>query len=317
MPTRLLLKGRAPDTLAVSRDRIGISYSGGGPLVVLELGVARAFVRRGIRPAVITGVSAGALAGAAHALDPIGGRGVELGMDILAEMSTAGFGLTPEQMIERLFTQREHMRSLGDNAPLAEAIGRHIREVFALTDMRIGQFAPPERPKLMIAATDRAYGRSVWFPDDTLLTDALLASTAIPAIFPWRETEVDGVARVLVDGGVVNNQPLSNLALQGCGTIYAASVGWPPGALPPPTNAFNNALPCIGMMMHQCMRLEAEYVRAKLGDRGELHELRPHLETPIHGYDFTREQIEEIVERTCAETLDWLDRGAPDEDTGP
>jgi predicted acylesterase/phospholipase RssA len=120
---------------------------------------------------------------------------------------------------------------------------------------------------------------------------------------------------VLVDGGVVNNQPLSNLVLQGCGTIYACTVGWPPGALPPPTNAFNNALPCLGLMMHQAMRLEAEYVRCKLGDQGEVHEIRPQMAMPLHGFDFSRAEIEDTVEMACAYTTDWLDRGAPDEES--
>jgi predicted acylesterase/phospholipase RssA len=314
MTGRLLLKGKTGGELPVSRDHIGISYSGGGPLVVLELGVAQAFVQRGIIPAVVTGVSAGSLAGAAHALDPVGGRGIRMGMDILAEMSSAKFGLTAHQVLERLISHGMRPPSLGDNAPLKPSIDAHVERVFGLGDVRLSHFSPPDRPRLMVAATDRRAGKSVWFPDDTLLTEALLASTAIPAIFPWREATLDGIAHVLVDGGVVNNQPLSNLVLAGCGTIYAASVGWPPGQLPAPTNAFDNVLPCLGMMMHQCMRLEAEYVRAKLGDRGDLHEIRPHLRSALHGYDFTRDQIEEIVGQACADTLDWLDRGAPDED---
>lgn len=48
------------DVPEVDRDRVGISYSGGGPLVLVELGCVRAFVECGIRPAAIVGVSAGA-----------------------------------------------------------------------------------------------------------------------------------------------------------------------------------------------------------------------------------------------------------------
>lgn len=314
MSIRIVLKGMEPEELPVSREKIGISYSGGGPLVVLELGVARAFVRRGIIPSVVTGVSAGALAGAAHALDPYEGRGIDMGMEILGEMSTHRFGLTVMQMVERLITEGMHLRSFGDNSPLKGAIDAQLERIFGLRNVRLNHFRAPDRPKLMVAATDREVGRSLWFTEETLLTDALLASSAIPGVFPWREIQVEGLSRVLVDGGVVSNQPLSNLVLEGCGTIYACSVGWPPGALPRPTNAFNNALPCLGLMLHQCMRLEAEYVRTKLGDRGDLHELRPHQALPLKGYDFSRAQIEDTVEMACAHTLEWLDGGCPDEE---
>jgi NTE family protein len=313
METSIVLQGKDASQLPISRDKIGISYSGGGPLVVLELGVARAFVQRGIIPSVITGVSAGGLAGAAHALDPHTGRGVDMGMEILAEMSSARFGLTFPQILERFLAEDADLRSLGDNSPLEGAISGRLQQTFGLTDVRLSYFAPPDRPKLLVGATDREVGRAMWFPDSALLTDALVASSAIPAIFPWRETSIDGVRRILVDGGVVNNQPLSNLVLQGCGTIYSCSVGWPPGPLPPPTNAFDNALPCLGVMLHACMRLEAEYVRCKLGDRGDIHEIRPHLGAPLHGYDFSRQQIEDTVATACSYTLDWLDRGAPSE----
>src|SRR5262249_47925578 len=68
-----ILHGR---TLSVERGRVGISYSGGGALLLVELGIALAFVDLGIRPYAIAGVSAGAITAAAHAIDPIEGRGI-------------------------------------------------------------------------------------------------------------------------------------------------------------------------------------------------------------------------------------------------
>ena len=37
METSIVLQGKDASQLPISRDKIGISYSGGGPLVVLEL----------------------------------------------------------------------------------------------------------------------------------------------------------------------------------------------------------------------------------------------------------------------------------------
>lgn len=307
-----LLRNSAVGEFSVSRDKIGISYSGGGPLVVLEFGVAMAFVKYGVVPAVISGVSAGALAGTAHALDPIGGRGIRMGMNILGEMSNHRFGLTLPQMIARWLEHQFHIQSLGDNAPLGKAIEHHLATHFGLRDVTMGYFKQAGLPALHVCATDRLNGHAIWFPDDVPLTEALLASTAIPGVFPWRKLRVSGVERILVDGGVVHNQPLSNLVLEGCGTIYACGVGWPDGLLPPPTSALTNAFPCVGMMMHEGMRMEADYVRTKLGGAGTIHEVRPHEAVAADGFDFTPALIEDLVEQVCGRTLKWLEAGAPD-----
>nr|MDQ6901267.1 hypothetical protein [Candidatus Dormibacteraeota bacterium] len=99
-----------------SERHIGISYSGSGSLLVVELGVARAFIRRGIIPARIAGVSSGAITAVAHALDPVQGRGLEAAARLLGGISNRTFGLTWWQVALRLaFGPRT---SLGDNQPI-------------------------------------------------------------------------------------------------------------------------------------------------------------------------------------------------------
>src|SRR5437588_7326336 len=71
------------------RGKIGISYSGGGPLLLMELGVAKAFVDLGVRPDVIAGASAGSLAGTAHAFDVVKGNGVDQAAVILSGITDA------------------------------------------------------------------------------------------------------------------------------------------------------------------------------------------------------------------------------------
>jgi predicted acylesterase/phospholipase RssA len=314
MTARVLLKGIDP---LVDRRRIGVSYSGGGPLVVYELGAAQALVERGIIPDVVAGVSAGSLTAAAHALDVRGGRGIRMGADdVLARVSTHGFGLAPLEMMERVLREREHLRSLGDNAALGPLIAQGVEARFGLVEPTLGSFQPPGFPRLLVAATNCSDGTPFWFPESTPLVAALLASTAIPGVFPWQSTVVDGQPTPLVDGGVVANQPLSALVLQGCGQIYAFSVGYTGGALPPPTNALTNALHCLSAMQHQCQKLEEDYVRLKLGDRGVIHHLLLDL-APLEGYDFTPSRIDELMGQAYDKTVAWLDRGAPDEDAPP
>jgi predicted acylesterase/phospholipase RssA len=297
------LKGKEPE---VDRDKVGISYSGGGALVLVELGIARAFVSLGIRPAVITGVSAGALAGAAHALDPVGGRGIRLAADILAHVSNSLLGLTPVHVLGRLVVEREHITSLGDNATIGPLITAGLKREFGLDNVTIGYFKPPDRPTLMILATDILNRLAVWFPDSTALEDAVVASSSIPGVFPWRKLVVDGQERYLADGGVVMNQPLSNLVEQGCGTLYVCAVG-STQPFAPPRNALENAFRSINLSMHQSMKLEEDYVAIKLNGKGVVHHIHPII-NDISGdnFDFTPQMIEDVMADAEAQTIKWL-----------
>src|SRR2546425_7717968 len=86
----------------VDEQRVGISYSGGGPLVLIELGIAQAFVDLKIVPVAIAGVSAGAIAGTAHALDPVNGTGIKAAAHALLTLSDHKLGLTRAEIVAKL-----------------------------------------------------------------------------------------------------------------------------------------------------------------------------------------------------------------------
>jgi NTE family protein len=301
-PARVLLEGR---TLSIDRRRIGISYSGGGPQLAIELGCALAMVEEGIIPDVVAGVSAGAIAATAHALDPREGRGIRIAIRLLGHVRNRTLKLAWYQVLLRLVHENLRLRSLGDNAAVRDLFGQAAAEL-GLIDFRIGSFRPPEHPKLLVGATDRLNGTQFWFPEETPVGDALVASSAIPGVFPWRVMDVGGSRRVLVDGGVISNQPISQLALEGCGTIYAIAVGYGGGSAPPPTNAVNNLTQSIWMGMHQSSRLEEEYVRLKIGDDGVIHHIHPEVEIPLKSYDFTPELVQKAVSESASATRAWL-----------
>ncbi|MDQ6773592.1 MAG: patatin-like phospholipase family protein [Candidatus Dormibacteraeota bacterium] len=286
----------------VDPARIGVSYSGAGNLFVVELGVAAAFIARGVRPSFIAGVSAGALTAVAHALDPEGGRGVDVAAASLGQITNRTFDLRWWQVLPRLvFGPRT---SLGDNAPLAAIVGRELCQAFGLgPDPEIGAIGPP---RVRIGAADRLSGEPVWFPPTQQLGAALLASSAIPGLFPWRTLEVEGRTRVLVDGGVVSNQPLSELVLEGCGTIFAVQVGSASGPQKTPTNLLDNAVGSFELAIHRTSTLEEAYVAMVLGDRGRVLHVRPLLDDPISGFDFTPELVARVVAEARRQTESWL-----------
>jgi len=307
----ILLRDKQP---VVDPAKIGISYSGGGPLVLVELGIARALVRKQIVPNIIAGASAGSLAGAAHALDPIGGRGIDLAADILGQVSNNLLGLTPFHIIGRLIIERQNIVSLGDNAPIGPRVAGGLKKDLGLDGVTIGDFGQPPRARLMIVATDARNQTAVWLPDETRLEDALIASSAIPGVFPWREMSVAGEQLVLVDGGVVSNQPLSKLADEGCGTIYACAVG-SLGPLAAPRNAVDNAMRAVTLAMHQTTKLEEDYVRLTFrsaGAAGAVHHIHPEVNVPADKFDFTPELVQQVMAEAEAATLKWLDENHPD-----
>ena len=303
------------DTVPADPAKVGISYSGGGPLLVVELGIARAFVQRGIRPSVICGASAGALTAAAHALDPVGGRGIDMAADLLGRKVRNSFlKLDALDFAQRLLGHGKHLDSIGDNSPIGALIGDGIKSTFGVSPVTMGMFGKPlpgdgavETTGLMIVATDDCNGSSYWFEDGSLLTDALIASSAIPGVFPFlSHVAGDGAQLTLVDGGVVDNQPLSNLLEQGCGTIYACAVG-ASGPRPVPRNLLENYMQAINLSMHQCTKLEEDFVRAKLPAGGKILHIHPETTTPVNDFEFTPELVRQVMDEATQLTKAWLD----------
>lgn len=312
MSDPIILKDKQPSN--PDPTRIGISYSGGGPLVAIELGIARAFVQKGIVPFAIAGASAGALAGAAHALDPVTGKGIDVAQGVLSHMSDSLLGLDPLHVVGKVITEREHFSSLGDNSSIGPRIEDAIKAAMGLDNLTIGSFVPPDHPFLIIAGTDMTTGKAIWFPDPSTLSDALIASSAIPGVFPWRQMTIDGETRYVSDGGVVENQPLSTLLETfGCATLYACAVGATKPLLPP-ANALDNALRSSSFSMHQATKLEEDYVRLKLAatDGAVVHHIHPEVQQPPTNFNFSPESVTNLVSQAQTLTLAWLEQSHPD-----
>lgn len=299
-----ILHDRVPE---VDRARVGISYSGGGPLLLVELGIAQAFVDLGIRPYAIAGVSAGAIAAAAHAIDPVGGAGIRAAAKSLEQVSNRSLGLSVLQVAERAAWERTHLMSLGSNESIQELLVVAFRDLAGSDRLTFDHFGRGGLPMLIVIATDRLTGEAVRFPGDADVAGALVASSAIPGVFPPREMVLDGVKRLLVDGGVVNNQPLSVLALEGCGTMYACAVGYDGEQLQAPTNLIDNYLKATSIGLHAAARMEQAYVELRIGDAGVIHHVHPPVqELPVSGFDFTPEVIATVVRDACDGTKRWI-----------
>jgi NTE family protein len=191
---------------APDRRRTAFVLSGGGNQGVSQVGMLRALLERGIQPDVVIGTSAGALNGAAVATDP-----TLAGVESLADvwLSIRSGEVFPGSRLARAWNVLRRDDHLFTNEGLVDVIARaNAAPTFA--EMTV---------PLRVIATDLDTGDEVVLAAGPV-EPALLASTALPGLFP--PVEYDG--RLLVDGAVTNSVPLWHALSGPVDRIYVCNV---------------------------------------------------------------------------------------------
>jgi len=209
----------------IDEGKTAVVLSGGGNRGVTQVGMLRALVEAGVRPDVVIGTSVGSLNGAALARDPS-----PAGIDVLTEVwnSLDKDHLFPDSALTRAWRLASRKRYIWGNEGLSEVI-----DTFGVDEF--SELAVP----LRVITCDLASGEEAVFGAGPL-KPALLASCALPGGYP--PIEHDG--RLLVDGGVINNVPVSH-ALSGpvnhvyvCDTSADLDIGLPRSAIEVMLRAF-------------------------------------------------------------------------------
>ncbi|PAV26183.1 patatin [Tamilnaduibacter salinus] len=174
--------------------RIGLALGGGAAKGIAHIGALKAFEEERIGIHCISGTSAGALIASYYAF----GRPAE---SILSICSTLNLSKIINFTFER--------GGLFSTDAIREMILRD------LGDVRVEDADIP----LAICATDIETGEQLIFREGNL-ADVVCASMAVPGLFV--PVEIDG--RTLVDGGLVENVPISPLARMGAGITVAVDL---------------------------------------------------------------------------------------------
>ncbi len=161
--------------------KIGIALSGGGIKGLCHAGVLKALEEQGIKPDILSGVSAGAVVGALYA-----------------------DGYSPDE-IAVLFEDISFRNMTKIRIPVGGFFRTDIFQKFLTDKLRAKTFEDLKMP-LRIVATDLDKGQSVVFSSGKLI-DPVVASCSIPVLF--RPKVIDGVH--YVDGGVLKNFPVSTI----------------------------------------------------------------------------------------------------------
>ncbi len=199
-------RGRTRPDLPTPIVKTAFVLSGGGVLGAVQVGQLQALLEAGIVPDMLIGASVGALNAAAIASDPT--------LSGAARLRDVWMGLRTEDLFPGSRMQRAwHFVRKGDHLYPNDGLK-------SLTTMIPAQtFEQMARPLSVVAANLRT-GKEHWF-ESGALAPALLASAALPSIFP--PILIDG--EYYVDGGVVNNVPISRAIEHGARRIYILTCG--------------------------------------------------------------------------------------------
>jgi NTE family protein len=184
------------------RKRVGLALGGGGARGMAHVGVIRVLERAGITVDCIAGTSAGALVGAAYAA-----------------------GLNSDQLLEMALQMRwrDILRLVWPRQGFISFARLESYLVHILGDLT---FAELKIPYAAVTA-DLATGKQVVLREGRVAR-AVRASCSVPGIV----TPVEVDDRLLIDGGVVNNLPISVVRNLGADVVIAVGLALPPGDYP-------------------------------------------------------------------------------------
>ena len=265
-----------------------VVLSGGANLGAVHVGMLRALIEAGVRPDLIVGTSVGALNGAyiSSRWHPEGVAGLErlwVGLrrsDVFPTRFVGGLlgfigrrdhFVPPDGLRDLVEQQTEFDRLEGAPIPL------HVVATNLLTGL------------------DRRLSTGP-------TVESVMASAAIPAVFP--PVVIDDVP--YIDGGVVNNTPISHAAELGATRVWVLPAGTSCGLTEAPTSTLAIALQAVSVLINRRLRRDIELFQGHC----DLHVLPPLCPVSISPTDFG--QAKHLIERAYLSSVAALQSGADD-----
>ncbi len=220
--------------------RTAFVLSGGGNLGSVQAGMLQALFRAGIKPDLIVGTSVGAVNGGWLA-----GRGMDADISELAEVwrNMRRTDVFPTRLFGGLLGFVGRSDHLVPSSGLRKILERE------LTFDRLENSLIP----FHVVATNLLTGVDVLLSRGDAI-DAICASSAIPGVFP----AVRMNDMTLVDGGVINNCPISHAIQLGATDVWVLPCGYACALAEPPKGALGTALQAISLLVQQRLRIDAE-----------------------------------------------------------
>lgn len=270
--------------------KIAFVLAGGGSLGAVQVGMLKALSRAGITLDFVVGASVGAINGAYYAAAPDEDGIARLERIWLRMRSADIFPFTMTGAALCLLGRRDHLVYPRQLLTLIESELPYRR----LEDARL---------PCHVIATDVLDGTEVTLSSGDVVT-ALLASAAIPAVFP--SVTVEG--RPLMDGGIASHTPISAAVALGATRVYVLPTGMSCALRAPPRGAVAMALHALNLLAMRQLLADVD----RFAQRCELVVVPPLCPMVTNAYDFS--QTAALIPRAEAATAHWLEVGVEHKD---
>ncbi|MEF9387592.1 patatin-like phospholipase family protein [Ralstonia solanacearum species complex bacterium KE056] len=263
-------------------ERTAFVFAGGGSLGAIEAGMLRELVASGVMPDMVVGASAGAINAAFFACHPH--------VDGAVQLEALWRGVRRAEVMPwswrvMLGMLGRHSTHLVDAGGLQRLLNRHFAQA------RLEAAPLP----LHVVATDMQTGAEVVLSTGSIV-QAVLASAAIPGVFP--PVRVDG--RLLIDGGVANNTPISTAIRLGATRVVVLPAGFACADRREPRSAIEHALNALSLLVSRQLAQDLEHWAGTI----PISVVPPLCPLEVSPYDYTR--CGELIDRAAAATAAWL-----------
>ena len=258
-------------------------FTGGGSLGAIQVGMLRTLLSCGVRPDFVVGSSVGAINASYFAAAPDAEGVAALGRIWSGLRRSDVFPLT---LVSALGLLR-HPGNLVDPSGLRRLIESNLPYA------RLEDASLP----LHIMATNQQ-GQPVRLSTGPAV-DAILASTAIPGVFP--PVEIGGEA--LMDGAIAANTPLCLAAELGASRIIILPTGYACALTEPPRRAVAKALHAVTLLIAWQLMHELEVISQDI----DIHLVPTLCPLAVSPFDFSA--APQLMERAAESAQKWIDEG--------
>ena len=265
-------------------ERCALVFAGGGSHGAVQVGMLREIMAAGATVDFVVGASAGAINAAWFSRDPTPGG--------VAELESLW------RAVKRADIMPVSLRGFWNVLRRADYLfdGKALRALF---ERRLGAYGFADaRMPLHIVATDALTGAEVVMSQGDVV-DALMASTAIPGVFPC----VRLGDRELVDGGVANNTPISTAVRLGARRVIVLPTGYACALIQRPRGAASQAMNALNHLVTRQLIVDIE----RYADKVEIVVAPSLCPLDVSSYDYSR--CGELIERAADQTRLWLSEG--------
>ena len=258
-------------------------FAGGGSLGAVQVGMLRVLLASGVQPDFVVGASVGAINASYFASLPTAEGVANLEKIWTGLRRSDIFPFTLASAIGLL----RHPGNLVDPSSLRRIIETHLPRA-RLQDTQI---------PLTIMATN-LQGIGVRLSTGSTV-EAILASTAIPGIFPL--VEING--EPLMDGAVAANTPMRLAAELGASRIVVLPTGYACALKEPPRTPIGKALHAITLMIAWQLMHELEHIPKDI----QVHLVPTLCPLAVSPFDFSSSR--ELIERAARASQKGIEDG--------